>query len=82
MYDIILSRRSAKYINKLDPIDRNRILIALDKLRIRPQAYLSRLVGIKLYKFRAGNFRIIVDLQKNQLVVLVIKIGHRKNIYK
>ncbi len=82
MYDIILAKSVEKYLDKLDAKDRERIIIALRKLRIRPESYLKRLVGEKSYKFRVGNYRLIIDLNKNQLLILVINIGHRRNIYK
>ena len=71
-----------KFLDKLDSQNRERIIISLEKLRIRPEAYLKRLVGEKSYKFRAGDYRVIIDLEKDKLLVLVIDIGHRKNIYK
>jgi mRNA interferase RelE/StbE len=82
MYEIIVSKKAEKILDKLNSKDRERIILALRKLKIRPQAYLIRLVGEKSYKFRVGNYRLIIDLNNNQLQVLVIKIGHRKNIYK
>lgn len=82
MYEIILARKSEKFLDKLPHKEQERIIFALEKLRIRPEAYLSRLIGEKSYKFRVGNYRLIVDLNNNQLAVLVLKIGHRKNIYK
>ncbi len=82
MYEIIIAKSAEKFIDKLNSKDRERIILALEKLRFRPEAYLKRLVGEKSYKFRVGNYRLIVDLDKNQLSVLIIKIGHRKNIYK
>jgi len=82
MYEIILARNSEKYLDKLELKDKKRIIYALEKLRIRPEAFLIRLVGEKCYKFRVGHFRIIVDINKNKLLILVVKIGHRKNIYK
>ncbi|MCF7861783.1 type II toxin-antitoxin system RelE/ParE family toxin [Candidatus Woesearchaeota archaeon] len=82
MYEIYLAKSVEKFLDKLELKDRDRIVNALDKLRIRPEAYLVRLVGETSYKFRVGNYRIIVDLNKNELCVLVIKISHRKNIYK
>ena len=69
-------------MDKLSSNDKARILNALGKLRIRPSAYLVRLVGEKGYKFRVGKYRLIVDLDNNQLIVLVVDVGHRKNIYK
>ena len=34
------------------------------------------------YKLRIGDYRVIIDLEKDKLIVLIIKIGHRKNVYK
>ena len=82
MYEIILAKSVEKYLDKLNSKDRERIIISLEKLRIRPEHYLVRLVGEKSYKFRVGNYRLIVDLDNNKLSVLVINIGHRRNIYK
>ncbi len=82
MYEIIITKKVEKFLDKLNSKERERIIFALEKLRIRPEAYLKRLVGEKSYKFRVGNYRLIIDLNKNYLQVLVVKIGHRKNIYK
>lgn len=81
MYEIIIAKKVEKYLDKLNSKDRERIIHALEKLRIRPEAYLVRLVGEKSYKFRVGQYRVIVDLDKTKLLILVIKIGHRKNVY-
>jgi mRNA interferase RelE/StbE len=82
MYDIILDKKVEKFLDNLNEKDRERIVLALEKLRFRPESYLTKLVGEPLYKFRIGNYRLIIDLEKNQLIILVIRIGHRKNIYK
>ena len=82
MYEIIISKKADKFLSKLPRHERDRIILAMDKLRIRPIAYLTRLVGDKFYKFRVGNYRLIVDMQKNKLVVLIIEIGYKRNIYK
>ncbi|MBU0756527.1 MAG: type II toxin-antitoxin system RelE/ParE family toxin [Nanoarchaeota archaeon] len=58
------------------------ILSVLERVRIRPELHFERLVGEKTYKIRAGAYRIIADIYKDKLNILVIKIGHRKNIYK
>ncbi|MCF8038967.1 MAG: type II toxin-antitoxin system RelE/ParE family toxin [Desulfohalobiaceae bacterium] len=34
-----------------------------------------------LWKYRVGSYRIIVEIQDQQLVVLVVRVGHRKNVY-
>ena len=82
VYEIILAKSVEKFLDKLNVKDKERILRALEKLRIRPEVYVVRLVGEKTYKFRVGDYRLIIDLDKEKLSVLVINIGHRKNIYK
>jgi len=81
MYNIVLVERAEKFLDKLNNKDIERILRALERLRIRPETYLIRLVGDKAYKFRFGEYRLIIDLKKKDLVILVVKIGHRKKIY-
>jgi mRNA interferase RelE/StbE len=82
VYEVILSFSVEKFIDKLDSKERERIIFALERLRILPERYLKRLVGEQCYKFRVWDYRLIVDLKTDKLLVLVVKIGYRKNIYK
>ncbi|MFN5473062.1 MAG: type II toxin-antitoxin system RelE family toxin, partial [Pseudanabaena sp.] len=42
-----------------------------------------KLVGEdNLYRIRVGNYRIIYSIQDNQLLILVLKIGHRRDVYQ
>lgn len=82
MYEVIYAQNAVKALKKLPKEKQKRILAVLERVRIRPEAHFERLVGEKTYKIRAGDYRIIADIYKNKLVILVIKIGHRKNIYK
>ena len=81
VYEVIVSRKAAKFLEKLDTVTRERIILAMDKLRIRPEAHVKRLVGEKEYRMRVGEYRVIVDIDQNVLRVLVVKIGHRRSIY-
>jgi len=82
MYDIFYSRSAAKFIKNLPRLSQVRIISVLERARIRPAASFERLVGEKSYKLRAGDYRIIADIYRDKLVILVVKVGHRKNIYK
>ena len=81
MYQIEHTQKSRKTLHKLKKDARDRILIALDRLRIHPERRLKRLGNSPFYRFRVGDYRIIIDFQKEVLIVLVIKIDHRKRIY-
>ena len=82
MYEIIFSDISLKQLNKLEKNIQERIISSLERIRIRPESYLIRLVDDPGYKLRVGDYRVIIDLDKTKLIILVIKIVYRKNVYK
>ena len=81
-YDIIFTDTSLKQFKKLEKNVQERIINALERIRIRPEIHVKKLVGDPGYRLRVGEYRVIIDIYKDKLVILVIKIGHRKNIYK
>ena len=81
MYEIIVSDKAKKQLSKLPQDIRDRIGIALERIRIRPQHFVLRLVGSPYYRLRVGNYRVILDIINEKLVIMIIEIGHRKNIY-
>ena len=82
LYEIVFSQKAKKQLFKLERSIQERIISALERIRIRPQSYITKLVGDPGYKLRVGDYRLIMDIDKGKLLVLVIKIGHRKNIYE
>ncbi len=81
-YEITFTDTSRRQFRKLKKDVQERIIKALERIRIRPESYVKKLVGDPGYRLRVGDYRIILDIQKSELIILVIKIGHRKNIYK
>ncbi|MFW6014140.1 MAG: type II toxin-antitoxin system RelE family toxin [Candidatus Nanoarchaeia archaeon] len=82
MYELVYTDSAIKFLKKQPKKNQKHILSVLERARVRPKAHFERLVGDKLYKLRAGNHRIIADIYHNTLVILVLKIGDRKNIYR
>ncbi|MFH1637291.1 MAG: type II toxin-antitoxin system RelE/ParE family toxin [Candidatus Woesearchaeota archaeon] len=82
MYDILFSELASKQLSKLEKTVQTRIISALERIRIKPEAHLKKLVGDIGFRLRAGDYRVIVDLNQGKLLILVIKVGHRKGIYK
>ncbi len=82
MYQIIFAPKARKQFLKLEKDIQKRILQALKRIRIRPEAYLVKLVDDSSFKLRVGEYRLFIDILGDKLVLLVVKIGHRKNIYK
>ncbi|OYT63109.1 hypothetical protein B6V01_004380 [Methanosarcinales archaeon ex4572_44] len=54
---------------------------ALERIRIRPEEYVQKLVGSSEFRLRVGDYRLMLDIDKEKILILVLKIGHRKNIY-
>ncbi|GAA0134938.1 type II toxin-antitoxin system RelE/ParE family toxin [Paenibacillus sp. YSY-4.3] len=85
-YEIELSTESAKYLRKLDKPSRLRILNHLDILRINPrhtELDIKKLQGkTNLYRLRVGTYRILYSIKDNFLVVYVVTIGSRGDVYK
>lgn len=82
MYEIILSEKALKQLKKLERSIQERIINALERIRIRPESYVTKLIGETSYKLRVGDYRAVLDLKKDKPIISVLKIGHRKNIYK
>ena len=82
MYEVIFSAKAEEQFKKLEKEVQKRIIAVLERIRIRPESYVSKLVGESSYKVRIGDYRAIIDLDKNKLIILILKVGHRKNIYK
>lgn len=82
MYDIILSEQALRQLEKLEKNTQERVLKVLERIRIKPEAYVTKLVGSFGYKLRIGDYRAIVDIDQSKSIISVTKIGHRKNIHK
>ncbi len=82
MHQVVISNKAEWQLKKLERSLQERIISALERARIRPEAHFKKLVGEDAYSLRVGHYRIIADIERKKLIVLVIKIGHRKKVYK
>lgn len=82
MYEIILHEIAKKQLSKLPAQIQDRILKTLERIRIRPYSFVKSLSGSPNFRLRVGDYRVILKIKNNQLIILVLELGHRKNIYK
>ena len=80
-YDVIFSDKALRQLKKMEKNDQERIIAVLERIRVRPEAYVTKLVGDPGYKLRVGDYRVIMDIDNKILKILILKVGHRKNIY-
>ena len=81
MYSIEIEKNAEDFLKKLQKKDAETILNKIYSVRENPFRYLKRLQGEKLWRLRVGDYRVIVDVIVSMNKIIVIRIGHRKNIY-
>ena len=83
-YRIEVKRSAAKALKKIPKPDRKRVSEKIDSLAEKlPNPDITKMKGNNpFHKVRVGNYRIIYEIQDDVLVILIVKIGHRKDIYK
>jgi len=85
-WTISLSKKSSKTLKSLDNSVRKNIIRFIDKLvesdnpRVSGKALQGSLKG--LWRYRVGDYRLICQIKDDELIILFVEIGHRKNIYK
>jgi mRNA interferase RelE/StbE len=82
MYDVEFSETALKQLKKLNKNVQVRVISALERIRIRPYSYVRKLAGTPYFRLRAGDYRIILDIRAGKLIIFVIEVGHRREIYK
>lgn len=81
MYEVIISETAERQIKKLEGHIQDRILSTLERIKTRPEHFVEKLVDRSGYKLRVGDYRVILDLDRNRFLITILKVGHRKNIY-
>ncbi len=82
-YKVTFKKSVAKDLRAIPKQDVKRILSRIDTLTDNPRGEgCIKLSGQERYRVRQGLYRIIYEIQDERLVVQVVKIGHRSNIYE
>jgi len=82
-YSVSIKQSAATALAKIGRDDRLRLIDAIDQLAINPAAggvLKGEYAGLR--RIRVGNYRVVYEVQDQQLVVLVIRIGHRREVYR
>lgn len=82
-YSLRIKNSAAKTLAKIAKPDRLRLIEAIDRLRTEPHAggvLKGEFSGLR--RLRVGDYRVVYEVIKNELLVLVIRVGHRSAVYK
>ncbi len=82
-FEVQIERRAQKQLAKVDEPMRSRLVEALRGLRHDPRpAGAKKLSGREGWRIRVGEFRILYEIYDTKLVVLVVHLGHRREVYR
>jgi mRNA interferase RelE/StbE len=83
-YRIKVQRSAAKALKKIPKLDRKRIGKKIDSLAGKlPNPDTTKMKGNNpFHKVRVGDYRIVYEIQDDVLLILIVKLGHRKDIYQ
>ena len=83
-YEIVISRQVQKQLESLPKIVWKSVSDAIDRLSEEPRPSTSRKLQGQMdsWRIRVGDYRIIYTIEDNRLVVLILKVGHRREVYR
>ena len=82
-YRLIFRKSVALDLRRILNRDLRKILAAIESLSEEPRpSGIEKLSGQERYRVRQGNYRIIYEINDNEIIVVIVKVGHRKDVYR
>jgi mRNA interferase RelE/StbE len=82
-FEVIFRQSVAKDLRQIPKKNIKRILKRIESLRSEPRPPgVEKLSGQDKYRIRHGVYRILYEIRNNELIVVVVKIGHRRDVYR
>ena len=82
-YELIFRKSVAKDLRVFPKRDVKRIMQRIRSLADEPRPpCCERLSGRERYRIRQGDYRIIYEIEDRRLTVLIVKVGHRRDVYR
>lgn len=84
LYQIEFSRQADRQFRNLPSQTQQRLKSKIDSLASTPRPHGSEKLSSfdQLYRIRVGDYRIVYAVEDNRLVVLVVTVGHRREVYR
>ncbi|HUP69564.1 MAG TPA: type II toxin-antitoxin system RelE/ParE family toxin [Acidimicrobiales bacterium] len=83
-YRVEIARRALKALSALPRRDQQRVRAAIDLLaeNPRPRGCVAMAGEAHAYRVRVGDYRIVYEVFDDRLVIQVVRIGHRRDVYR
>jgi len=82
-YSIQIKKSAAKELEKINLQDQERIIEKIRSLSKEPRPHgTKKLSGEEKYRIRQGSYRILYQIHDDIITIVVVRIGHRRDVYK
>ena len=87
IYELKYEARAVKQINKLDPATGKRIKSWIEKNLLNtdnPRQHGKGLTGSlsQYWRYRVGDYRILAEINDAEIIIIIVEVGHRRDIYR
>lgn len=80
-FEIVFKRSVVRDLRQIPKKDVTRILKRIEALKLEPRPLgVEKLSGQDKYRVRQGVYRILYEIENNKLIIVVVKIGHRRHV--
>ena len=81
-WELLYSPAARQWLHECENVVSEAVVRKLDSSRVNPHHFFERLTELPYYKLRVGDYRVIADLQDRIQVIAVLRVGHRKKVYR
>ncbi|MFC1775855.1 type II toxin-antitoxin system RelE/ParE family toxin [Pseudomonadota bacterium] len=82
-FEVLFKQSVAKDLRPIPKKDVSKILKRIEALKTNPRPPgVEKLSGQALYRIRQGVYRILYEIKNDEVVIIVVKIGHRRDVYR
>ena len=82
-FELVFKQSVAKDLRSIPNKQVERILKRIEALKVEPRPPgVEKLSGQELFRIRQGAYRILYEIRDDELIVIVVKIGHRRDVYR
>ncbi len=82
-YQVVVTSRAERALDRLPPVEARRIYAAIFALADNPRPHgCKKLEGQDSWRIRIGNYRVIYEINDRALVVTVVNVGNRRDVYR
>jgi len=82
-YRVLIKRSAAKELESVPLKDRRRLVARIEGLAANPRPVgVQKLSGEEKYRLRQGDYRILYEIVDQDLIVTVVRVGHRREVYR